>query len=115
MSVDTITPTSGPPPEPLRAPHTEPHRHENKARLFDSAIVRRAVIDAFMKLTPRQMSKAPVLFVVYVGSIWSTVIFLRDVGHSTASNNVFNGLVVVFVWFVVLFGNFAEALAEGRG
>src|ERR1700736_1955456 len=111
MAVDTLTP----PAEPLREPHTEPHRHERKVPLFDGAIVRRAVLDSFLKLTPRQMAKAPVLFVVYVGSIWSTVIFLRDVGHSTAADNVFNGLVAAFVWFVVLFGNFAEALAEGRG
>jgi potassium-transporting ATPase ATP-binding subunit len=115
MSVDTLTSPSGPPAQPLGAPRREPHRHENKARLFDGAIVRRAIIDSFRKLTPRQMSKAPVLFVVYIGSIWSTVIFLRDVGHNVASENVFSALVLVFVWFVVLFGNFAEALAEGRG
>src|ERR1700736_4499246 len=111
MAVDTLTP----PAEPLREPHTEPHRHERKVPLFDGATVRRPALDAFLKLTPRKMAKAPVLFVVYVGSIWSTVIFLRDVGHNTASDNVFQGLVLAFVWFVVLFGNFAEALAEGRG
>jgi K+-transporting ATPase ATPase B chain len=111
MSVETLTP----PPEPVRVPPSQVRRDETKGRLFDGSIVRRAVLDSFKKLTPRQMAKAPVLFVVYVGSIWSTVIFLRDVGHSTASNNVFNGLVAAFVWFVVLFGNFAEALAEGRG
>ncbi len=55
------------------------------------------------------------LFVVYIGSIWSTVIFLRDVGHNVASENVFEGLVLAFVWFVVLFGNFAEALVEEAG
>jgi potassium-transporting ATPase ATP-binding subunit len=111
MAVDTLTP----PAEPMRAPHTEPHRHERTLSLFDATIVRRAVLDAFLKLTPRQMAKAPVLFVVYVGSIWSTIVFLRDVGHNSASDNVFQGLVLAFVWFVVLFGNFAEALAEGRG
>src|SRR3984893_2439050 len=111
MALDTLTPPS----EPLGVPHTQPHRHERNARLFDGAIIRRAVVDSFTKLTPRQMAKAPVLFVVYIGSIWATVIFLRDVGHNVASENVFEGLVLAFVWFVVLFGNFAEALAEGRG
>src|ERR1700736_2800901 len=111
MAVDTLNP----PAEPLRPPQTEPRRHERTTRLFDGAIVRQAVLDAFKKLTPRQMAKAPVLFVVYIGSIWSTVVFLRDVGHNSSSDNVFQGLVLVFVWFVVLFGNFAEALAEGRG
>src|ERR1700730_12564749 len=105
MSVDTLTP----PAEPLPpVPHTETHRRERKGRVFDGAIIRRAVLDAFVKLTPRRMAKAPVLFVVYVGSIWSTVVFLRDLPNSPASENVFNGLVVAFVWFVVLFGNFAE-------
>src|ERR1700730_1982888 len=112
MSVDTLTP----PAEPLPpVPHTETHRRERKGRVFDGAIIRRAVVDAFSKLTPRRMAKAPVLFVVYVGSLWSTVIFLRDLGHNSASEDVFEGLVLAFVWFVVLFGNFAEALAEGRG
>ncbi len=111
MAIDTMTP----PAEPLRRPHTEPHQHERHVKLFDGAIIRRALVETFRKLTPRQMAKAPVLFVVYVGSIWSTIIFLRDVGSNTASNNVFQGLVLTFVWFVVLFGNFAEALAEGRG
>src|SRR5579871_2328207 len=111
MALDTLTH----PAEPRRAPHEAPHRHERTARLFDGRIIRRALVETFAKLTPRQMAKAPVLFVVYVGSIWSTVIFLRDVGHNTASDNVFQALVLAFVWFVVLFGNFAEALAEGRG
>src|ERR1700730_13793101 len=101
MAVDPLTPS----PEPLWAPHTQPHRHERKVRLFDAAIIRRALVDSFVKLTPRQMAKAPVLFVVYICSIWSSLIFLRDLGHNVASQNVFNGLVVAFVWFVVLFGN----------
>src|ERR1700730_18607093 len=112
MSVDTLTP----PAEPLPpVPHTETHRRERKGRVFDGAIIRRAVVDAFLKLTPRRMAKAPVLFVVYVGSIWSTFIFLRDAWKHTRSEKVFRGLVLAFECFVVLFGNFAEALAEGRG
>jgi len=111
MTIDTLNPPAAPTP----APQIQPQRHERKVRLFDGAIIRRALVETFVKLTPRQMAKAPVLFVVYIGSIWSTVIFLRDVSHNSASENVFEALVVAFVWFVVLFGNFAEALAEGRG
>jgi K+-transporting ATPase ATPase B chain len=111
MSTDLLTHPAG----PVGGPPVESHRHERRTRLFDGAIIRRALVETFLKLTPRQMVKAPVLFVVYIGSIWATVIFLRDVGHNTASENVFEALVLAFVWFVVLFGNFAEALAEGRG
>jgi K+-transporting ATPase ATPase B chain len=114
MTVDTLaTPPS--PPSPPGVPHSEPHRHERKAKLFESAILRQALLDTFRKLTPRHMMKAPVLFVVYVGSIWATVIFIRDVGSASSSEATFLAIVLLFVWFVVLFGNFAEALAEGRG
>jgi potassium-transporting ATPase ATP-binding subunit len=110
MPTDTLVPPPPARPEaPTRRTHTPPQR------AFDSAIVRAAIFQTFRKLTPRQMARAPILFVVYVGSILSTVLFLRDLPHSPASYNVFSALVVVFVWFVVLFGNFAEALAEGRG
>src|SRR5581483_9000801 len=97
MAIDTAAQPAEFPPG---VPHTEPHRHERKEKLLNAAIVRRALAETFLKLTPRTMAKAPVLFVVYVGSIWSTVIFLRDVGHDTASQNVFLGLVLAFVWFV---------------
>src|SRR5580700_6163061 len=111
MAIDTLTS----PAEPAPAASGQTGRRDRSTRLFDAAIIRRAVLESFLKLTPRQMVKAPVLFVVYIGSIWSTVIFLRDVGNNPASENVFEALVLAFVWFVVLFGNFAEALAEGRG
>jgi len=110
MTTQTVSTPAGV-PDPARAV-----RHNRPAqRTFDGAIVREALVQTFTKLTPRKMAKAPVLFVVYVGSIWTTILFLRDLGHNTSSQNVFEALVVVFVWFVVLFGNFAEALAEGRG
>src|ERR1700737_4165101 len=110
MTTDTLTP---PPPTTPEAHAPKPHSLPPRA--FDAAIVRAAIFQTFRKLTPRQMARAPILFVVYVGSILSPVPFLRDLPHSPASYNVFSALVVAFVWFVVLFGNFAEALAEGRG
>ena len=110
MTTDALT-------EPLPAPAEPeaPPEHTPRQRAFDWAIFRQALAQTFTKLDPRHMIKAPVLFVVYIGSIWSTVILFRDWGKNSSANNVFDLLVVLFVWFVVLFGNFAEALAEGRG
>ncbi len=83
--------------------------------LFEPAIVRRALIDSLRKLDPRWMIRNPVMFVVEVGSVLTTVIFFRDLGKHGSSTDVFTGLVTVFLWFTVLFANFAEAIAEGRG
>src|SRR3984893_13331558 len=109
------TETLAPPPADPTAPAHAPHRHTPAQKPFTGAILRQALIHTFSKLTPRQMVKAPILFVVYIGSIWATVLFIRDLPHLSAADNAFAALVVAFVWFVVLFGNFAEALAEGRG
>jgi potassium-transporting ATPase ATP-binding subunit len=83
--------------------------------LFEGPIVRRALVDSLRKLHPRTMARNPVMFVVEIGSVLTTVIFFRDFGKSVASENVFVGLVAAFLWFTVLFANFAEAIAEGRG
>ena len=87
-----------------------------KARaLFESAIVRQAVVDAFRKLTPRRQVRNPVMFVVYVGSILTTGLFVQAlVGRGEAPAG-FILAVSVWLWFTVLFANFAEAMAEGRG
>ena len=61
------------------------------------------------------MVRNPVMFVVEVGSVLTTILFIRDFGSSTASENVFAGMVSLWLWFTVLFANFAEAMAEGRG
>ena len=65
--------------------------------------------------TRASQARNPVMFVVLVGSVLTTVLFFRDLGDSTADENVFAGLVAAFLWFTVLFANFAEAMAEGRG
>jgi K+-transporting ATPase ATPase B chain len=90
-------------------------RPPGTASLLDAAIVRRAAVDAVRKLDPRTLARNPVMFVVEVGSVLTTVLFLRDLGDSTGDENLFGGLVVTFLWFTVLFANFAEAMAEGRG
>src|ERR1700683_2358078 len=110
MPVDTLdVPPPAAPEEPVS------HHHPPADRAFDPTIIRKAIGASFKKLTPLHMAKSPVLFVVYVGSIWSIILFLRDFSSNSSSQNVFEALVVAFVAFVVLFGNFAEALAEGRG
>ncbi len=86
-----------------------------KAKLLDAALVRRAIVDSFVKLSPRTMVGNPVMFVVEVGSVLTTILFLRDAPSSSVQENVFAGLVAAFLWFTVLFANFAEAVAEGRG
>ena len=83
--------------------------------MFDRQIVRRAVVDSLIKLNPRTQARNPVMFVVLVGSVWTTALFFRDLAHASTADNVFVGLVAIWLWFTVLFANFAEALAEGRG
>jgi K+-transporting ATPase ATPase B chain len=83
-------------------------------RLFDPPIVKRAVGDAFRKLDPRLVAKNPVMFVVEVGSLATTFLFLRD-AFTGAAGLLFNGQITLWLWFTVLFANFAEAMAEGRG
>ncbi|MGH9194054.1 MAG: potassium-transporting ATPase subunit KdpB [Acidimicrobiales bacterium] len=77
--------------------------------------MRNAAVDSLRKLHPRMMVRNPVMFVVWVGSIVTTILFFRDIGDSTGNENLFAGLVALFLWFTVLFANFAEAVAEGRG
>ncbi len=77
--------------------------------------MRRAVIESFVKLDPRELVRKPVIFVVYVGTIWATILFIRDAGSSSGSENAFAALILAWLWFTVLFANFADALAEGRG
>ncbi len=91
------------------------HKRATKRSLFDPEIVRGALVDSFRKLHPRVQARNPVMFVVLVGSVLTTVLFFRDLASSTAAENVFAGLVALFLWFTVLFANFAEAMAEGRG
>ncbi|HWK38789.1 MAG TPA: potassium-transporting ATPase subunit KdpB [Hyphomicrobium sp.] len=87
-------------------------KHHHYAAL-DSTLVRRAIIDAFRKLDPRLLIKNPVIFVTAVVSALVTVLFIRDLLTGQPAN--FSGQIAVWLWFTVLFANFAEAVAEGRG
>jgi K+-transporting ATPase ATPase B chain len=81
--------------------------------LFDPAITRRAALEAFTKLSPRVQLKNPVMFIVAVGAVLSTLVVVRDVASGAFSG--FNLQITLWLWFTVLFANFAEAIAEGRG
>jgi potassium-transporting ATPase ATP-binding subunit len=83
--------------------------------MFDPQIVRRAIKDAFRKLDPRQVARNPVMFVVEIGSILTTLLIIRDIASGNTGNLLFTVQVTLWLWFTVLFANFAEAMAEGRG
>ena len=83
--------------------------------LFDLPIVLQAVVDAVRKLTPRREVRNPVMFVVYVSSILTTLLWLQAVVGTGEAPAWFIFWVTVWLWFTVLFANFAEAMAEGRG
>lgn len=82
--------------------------------LFEPALVRTALIDALKKLDPRTQWRNPVMFVVYIGSILTTAIWLAILAGQTDGSAAFTGSIALWLWFTVLFANFAEALAEGR-
>ncbi|PLZ03535.1 K(+)-transporting ATPase subunit B [Burkholderia sp. WAC0059] len=97
------------------------HRPENlgQARtaarsMFDPALVRPAVVDAFRKLTPRTQLRNPVMFCVYVGSLLTTILWIAALAGEAEAPAGFILAIALWLWFTVLFANFAEALAEGR-
>ncbi len=85
--------------------------------LFDPAILRSAIIESFKKLAPQLVAKKPVMFVVEIGSVLTTAIWLRDLFAPVPSSapRWFTLSVSLWLWFTVVFANFAEAVAEGRG
>ncbi|MGB9988182.1 potassium-transporting ATPase subunit KdpB [Pseudoduganella rhizocola] len=86
----------------------------NKLTLFDSKLVGPALLEAFRKLHPRVQLRSPVMFVVYVGSIITTLLAIQAVDGKGEASFGFILATAVWLWFTVLFANFAEALAEGR-
>jgi K+-transporting ATPase ATPase B chain len=81
----------------------------------DPALIRRAVAESFLKLDPRHMVRNPVMFTVEVTTLLALFFWLKNLGSATSATNVFGVLVVAWLAFTVLFANFAEAIAEGRG
>jgi K+-transporting ATPase ATPase B chain len=84
--------------------------------IFSRDIVLTAIGDSFLKLDPRTLVRNPVIFIVELGSVVTTMIFFRDLFSSGDSEPLwFTGVVSLWLWLTVLFANFAEAIAEGRG
>ena len=74
-----------------------------------------AAKDAFRKLDPRMLVRNPVMFVVYLGAILTTVLFFLSLGGIKDGGSWYIFAISLILWFTSLFGNFAEAIAEGRG
>ena len=104
--------TQVPPVPEIKNVQLEPSpRKSRKKAIWEWKIVRRAVWDAFLKLNPKKMMGNPVMFVVEIGSVITTVLLIL---HPHAAFK-FNLQITLWLWFTVLFANFAEAMAEGRG
>jgi len=91
-----------------------PVPQELRRKLVTKSILRQALIDSFVKLLPQHQWRNPVMFVVYLGSILTTVLFVQALGGHGEAAPGFILHVTVWLWFTVLFANFAEAIAEGR-
>ncbi len=112
--------------ENFQAPQTKQWKTRRKSdtSIFDATIIRRAIGDSFKKLDPRVQLRNPVMFVVEVGSVITTIEFVRLLiqtltqSHADPrllSETFFVLAIAIWLWFTVLFANFAEAMAEGRG
>ncbi len=112
MSTATETPVA---PSAQAPPSLLPGRLARARPLFDPEIVRRATKDSFVKLNPLSLIKNPVMFVVEAGAALVTVFLLRDVFAGVHGRQGFELQIAIWLWFTVLFANFAEAMAEARG
>ena len=109
---------TAPPQEPkveIKREGTELLSKGVRARpLFDPEILKRAIWESFVKLNPRLVAKNPVMFVVEVGAALTTVFVITD-AVAGAGDHLFGVQIALWLWFTVLFANFAEAMAEARG
>src|ERR1700753_3286547 len=88
--------------------------HNATRSMFAPALLRPAIVDSFKKLTPRTQFRNPVMFCVYVGSILTTILWVAALAGQAEAPSGFILAITLWLWFTVLFANFAEALAEGR-
>lgn len=87
--------------------------NQNMSRLFTRRIALQAIKDSFIKLNPAALIRNPVIFIVAIGAFITTVVVILDIYSGNFSS--FNFQITIWLWFTVLFANFAEAVAEGRG
>jgi K+-transporting ATPase ATPase B chain len=112
MKMQVVNPSST--PETWVPTPDSPRKRGDSGKLFEPAIVKRALLESFAKLDPRSLAKNPVMFVVEIGSVVTSYIFFREL-IASGTEKWFVGQVSMWLWFTVLFANFAEAMAEGRG
>src|SRR5215471_13254490 len=93
----------------------DPVAQIRKKSLADAAILSRAIVDSFRKLDPRILIKNPVMFVVEVGAALTTIQLFWNAAAHRYGHFGFGLQITLWLWFTVLFANFAEAMAEGRG
>src|SRR6202048_1702166 len=93
---------------------SESYRRRRRSSLLDRQIMVPALIESITKLDPRWQARTPVMFVVEVGSVITTIIFIAGLLRG-APDSLFVGQITLWLWFTLIFANFAEALAEGRG
>src|SRR6266508_4016786 len=86
-----------------------------KPSAYSSEIYQRAIVESFLKLNPRWMVRNPVMFVVEVGSVLTTALWIQALLGQGEAPRGFIGAIALWLWFTVLFANFSEAVAEGRG
>src|SRR5579872_5398610 len=86
-----------------------------RAGVFSRELVGQAIRDSFPKLDPRLQARNPVMFIVELGSLVTTTVFFLDLGRGHTAQLWFVGVIAAWLWLTVLFANFAEAIAEGRG
>ncbi len=108
MPVETVAS----PPDPNASIDLLPRKLAHARPLFDTRILRRAIRDSFLKLNPVALLKNPVMFTVEVGAIVTTLILFL---HLDSPDTGFHIQIALWLWFTVLFANFAEAMAEARG
>ncbi|SPZ18347.1 Potassium-transporting ATPase B chain [Providencia rettgeri] len=85
-----------------------------QTKLFNNQLIKQSIIESIKKCTPQAQWRNPVMFVVFIGSIITTLLWLAMVMGYTQGSAWFSGMITLWLWFTVIFANFAEALAEGR-
>src|SRR6201995_383771 len=99
---------------PLHRPENLGQARTAAGSMFDPALLKPAIVDSFKKLGPRTQLRNPVMFCVYVGSILTTILWFAALAGQAEAPAGFILAIALWLWFTVLFANFAEALAEGR-
>jgi K+-transporting ATPase ATPase B chain len=90
------------------------HKHPTLSWFVDKALMRKALADSFLRMTPRYQWRNPVMFVVYIGSILTTILWIQALAGQGEAPAGFILAVTLWLWVTLLFANFAEAIAEGR-